>query len=63
MSEKNKILNFLINGDFDICYFEANHNLRVHFKKENDFIVKMDEINFDLFIIEFDKVIKMPFEN
>jgi hypothetical protein len=53
MSERTKILNFLIENQCEIIHFESYNSLRVHFKKDlAPMQIVLDNINF----IEFEKV-------
>lgn len=57
MSEKNKILKFLIENDCDIMYFEASVMLTVSFKKkEARMVITLNKIDLEDFKKAFEDV-------
>jgi len=52
MSERNKILSFLIDNECEIIHFESYDSLRVHFKKGSaPMQIVLNDVNF----LEFKK--------
>jgi hypothetical protein len=57
MSDRNKILNFLIENNFEIIHFESHDSLRIHFEKAHAKIqIILDNVDFIEFEKEFKKV-------
>jgi hypothetical protein len=57
MSERTKILNFLLENGCEIIHFESYNSLRVHFKKNlAPMQIVLDNVNFTEFEKVFEKL-------